>query len=251
MGRPDTGDIESSLRSEAVRSTLQRLHSAAAGDWKKFIGITPRWLAGLATGKKMHETITPAVARDIYMPVSPDKGEFLYITARAIGARNIVEFGTSFGISTIYLAAAVRDNGGGRVIGSEIEPVKHAQAIGNLAAAGLADVSEIRLGDAMHTLRDLPGPIDLVFMDGWKVLYLPLLRQLQPALRPGAVLLADNMLSFRSSLVAFNDYLASPDNGFHAVTLKFGDGLAYAVYLGKPAAYASAEAARSSGASIA
>ncbi|MBM4221958.1 MAG: hypothetical protein FJ170_08430, partial [Gammaproteobacteria bacterium] len=96
MGRPDTGDIESSLRSEAVRSTLQRLHSAAAGDWKKFIGITPRWLAGLATGKKMHETITPAVARDIYMPVSPDKGEFLYITARAIGARNIVAFGPSF-----------------------------------------------------------------------------------------------------------------------------------------------------------
>lgn len=234
MITPGTSHPNSSLHREPVRSTLQRLHGAAAGDWKKFIGITPRWLAGLATGRKMHETITPAVAREIYMPVSPDKGEFLYITARAIGARNIVEFGTSFGISTIYLAAAVQDNGGGRVIGSEIEPTKHAQAVSNLAAAGLAGVSEIRLGDAMHTLRDLPGPIDLIFMDGWKVLYLPLLKQLQPALRPGAVLLADNMLSFRSSLVDFSDYLASGRNGFHAVTLKFGDGLAYAVYLGKP-----------------
>jgi predicted O-methyltransferase YrrM len=232
MTGPATRHHESSLHSPAVSGTLQRLHAAAGGDWKKFIGITPRWLAGLVTGKKMHETITPAVARDIYMPVSPDKGEFLYITARAIGARNIVEFGTSFGISTIYLAAAVKDNGGGRVIGSEIEPGKHAQATANLAAAGLAGVTDIRLGDAMQTLRDIPAPIDLVFMDGWKLLYLPLLRQLQPALRPGAVLLADNMLSFRSSLVAFNEYLASAGNGFHAVTLKFGDGLAYAVYLG-------------------
>jgi len=220
------------LQIEPVRGTLVRLHAEARGDWVKFLGITPRYLAGVLGGRKMHEVITPSVARDIYMPVSPEKGEFLYITARAIGARTIVEFGTSFGISTIYLAAAVRDNGGGRVIGSEIEPAKQARAAANLAEAGLGDFAEVRLGDAMQTLRDVPGPVDMVFMDGWKVLYLPLLRQLQPRLAPGAVLLADNIRSFRSSLTEFLDYLHSADNGFHSVTLGFGDGLEYAVYLG-------------------
>jgi len=75
-----------SLNSEPVQGTLLRLHAAARGDWQKFLRITPRYLAGLVAGRKMHETITPQVARDIYMPVSPEKGEFLYITARAIGA---------------------------------------------------------------------------------------------------------------------------------------------------------------------
>lgn len=221
-----------SLDTDPLRTTLARLHAEARGDWKKFLGITPRYLAGLARGRAMHETITPAVAREIFMPVSPDKGRFLYITARAIGARTIVEFGTSFAISTIYLAAAVRDNGGGRVIGSEIEPFKHDRAARNLAAAGLADIAEVRLGDAMQTLLDVPSPVDLVFLDGWKALYLPLLRQLEPALRPGAVLLADNIRSFRTSLAEFVGYLHSGNNGWHSVTLGFGDGLEYAVYRG-------------------
>ena len=105
------------LRDEPVRGTLLRLHAEARGDWVKFLGITPRYLAGVLRGRQMHEVITPSVARDIYMPVSPEKGEFLYITARAVKAPTIVEFGTSFGLSTIYLAAVVRDNGGGRGIG--------------------------------------------------------------------------------------------------------------------------------------
>jgi predicted O-methyltransferase YrrM len=215
-----------------VCSVLSRLHEAAGGDWAKFLGITPRYLAGLLRGRKMHETITPQITRDIYMPVSPEKGEFLYITARAIGARTIIEFGTSFAISTIYLAAAVKDNGGGTVIGSEIEPAKHEKALANLAAAGLDNIANIRLGDAMQTLREVPAPVDLVFMDGWKVLYLPLLKQLLPYLRPGTVLLADNVRSFRSSLTEFLTYLHSRDSAFHSVTLGLGDGLEYAVYLG-------------------
>ena len=221
-----------SLRTEAVAGTLDRLHQQARGDWARFAGITPRYVAGLLAGRRMHETITPGVARHIYMPVSPEKGEFLYITARALGARNVVEFGTSFGVSTIYLAAAVRDNGGGCVIGSEIEPGKHARAVANLAAAGLGDVAQVRIGDAMETLRNVPRPVDLVFMDGWKQLYLPLLRQLQPSLRPGAVVLADNIRSFRRNVADFLEYVHSTDNGYHSVTLSFGDGMEYAVYSG-------------------
>jgi predicted O-methyltransferase YrrM len=165
--------------------------------------------------------------------VSPDAGRFLYLTARAIGARNVIEYGTSFAISTIYLAAAVRDNGGGRVIGSELEPTKHARATAHLREAGLDDVAEVRLGDARETLaRDLPAPVDLVFLDGWKELYVPMLELLQPHMRPGAVLLADNVRTFKKTLAPFVARVRSGQRGFESVTLPFTSGLEYALRTG-------------------
>ena len=107
--------------------------------------------------------------KEFYLAVSPDTARLLYILARSIQAHSIVEFGTSFGISTIHLAAALRDNGSGRLIGSEFESAKVAKARENLQAAGLSDLVEIREGDALETLaRDLPETIDLVLLDGAK-----------------------------------------------------------------------------------
>lgn len=132
-------------------------------------------------------------AKDLYLAVSPETARLLYMLARATKARSIVEFGTSFGISTIHLAAALRDNGGGRVIGSEFEPSKTAQALKNLREAGLADLVEVREGDALETLaRDLPETIDLVLLDGHKPLYPRILDLIAARLRPGACLVADN-----------------------------------------------------------
>jgi predicted O-methyltransferase YrrM len=117
----------------------------------------------------------------------------LYMLARATGARTVVEFGTSFGISTLHLAAALRDNGGGRVITSEFEPSKAARARGNLDEAGLLDLVEIREGDALQTLRgDLPETLDLVLLDGAKALYPEILGLLECRLKPGALIVADN-----------------------------------------------------------
>ena len=82
------------------------------------------------------------------------------------------------------------DNGGGHVIGSELLATKHAKATANLSRAGLSDVTEVRLGDAMTTLKETPAPIDLVFLDGWKDLYLPVLKLLKPRIRAGALVLA-------------------------------------------------------------
>jgi predicted O-methyltransferase YrrM len=133
-------------------------------------------------------------AKQMYLAVSRDTARLLYLLARSTGARAIVEFGTSFGISTIHLAAAVRDNGGGQLIGSELEPSKSAQARANLAAAGLSDLVDIRDGDALETLaRDLPAAIDLVLLDGHKPLYPRILAMLAPRLRTGACLVADNV----------------------------------------------------------
>jgi predicted O-methyltransferase YrrM len=113
--------------------------------------------------------------------------------ARGCGARTIVEFGTSFAISTLHLAAALRDNGGGRLITSEFEPSKIARARNNLTAAGLMDLVEIREGDALQTLSvDLPETIDLLLLDGAKALYPEILSFVESRLRQGAFLVADN-----------------------------------------------------------
>lgn len=131
--------------------------------------------------------------KDFPLPVSPETGTLLYMLARNSGARSIVEFGTSFGISTLHLAAALRDNGGGRLITSEFEPSKVARAQENLEAGGLADLVEIRAGDALQTLGSgLPDSIDLVLLDGAKALYPEILDLLETRLRPGAIVVADN-----------------------------------------------------------
>lgn len=131
--------------------------------------------------------------KDFPLPVSRQTGRLLYMLARGGNARCIVEFGTSFGISTLHLAAALRDNGGGRLITCEFEPSKAARARGNLTEGGLADLVEIREGDALQTLSaDLPETIDLLLLDGAKSLYPEILALVEDRLRPGAQIVADN-----------------------------------------------------------
>lgn len=131
--------------------------------------------------------------KDAPLAVSPETGHLLYMLARSSRARTIVEFGTSFGISTLHLAAGLRDNGGGRLITTEFEPSKAARARENLIAGGLIDLVEIREGDALKTLSiDLPDPIDLVLLDGAKALYPDILGLLEGHLGPGAIIVADN-----------------------------------------------------------
>lgn len=131
--------------------------------------------------------------KHFHLAVSRETGTMLYMLARAIRARSIVEFGTSFGISTIHLAAALQDNGGGRLIGTEFEPSKVAHARKNVAAAGLSHLVEVREGDALETLaHGLPDLIDFVLLDGAKPLYMKVLSLLEPYLREGALIVADN-----------------------------------------------------------
>ena len=131
--------------------------------------------------------------KNVPLPVSRTTGTLLYMLARSFGARTIVEFGTSFGISTLHLAAALKDNGGGRLITTEFEPSKAARARDHLAAGGLADLVEIREGDALQTLAaDLPDSIDLVLLDGAKALYPDILILVESRLKAGALIVADN-----------------------------------------------------------
>lgn len=222
----------SSLHRDPVRSVLERLHADAKGDRLRFLTLLPTVVGGWIRRKPFMDVITPDVMKEFYIPVSRECGEFLYLTARALGARNVVEFGTSFGISTVYLAAGVRDNGGGIVVGSEIEPSKHAVATANLEQAGLDAIADVRLGDALETLKDVTEPVDLVFLDGWKDLYLPVLELLAPRLRPGAVVVADNIFTFRKALRPYVEHMQSGAHGFASTTLSMGEGFEYSVYAG-------------------
>ncbi len=164
-----------------------------------------------------------------YLAVTPTYGRFIYAMARACKATRIVEFGTSMGISTIYLAAALRDNGGGRLIGSEFQPGKVLRARAHLEAAGLGDLVEIREGDARETLKDAGGEVDLLLVDGAFSLYLPVLKLVEPFLRPGAVILGENAFD-----PAYLNYVRDPANGYIAQTIPLdqGRGNEFAVRVG-------------------
>ena len=210
-----------------VTATLDRLHAAAKGDRWVFARAAPAALWSVLSGGTWIQGALPYL-KDAYIPITEDQGRFLYLTARLLGAKTIVEFGTSFGISALYLATAARANGG-RFIGTEREPNKIAAARANLAHAGLAGVAEIRDGDAMVTLADLAGPIDLVFLDGWKDLYLPVLELLRPKLASRAAVLADNIFTFPTELAPYVAFMRDPANGFESTTLPLGHGMEFSV----------------------
>ncbi|MDX8435932.1 O-methyltransferase [Mesorhizobium abyssinicae] len=164
--------------------------------------------------------------RDLWLAVSPETGTLLYMLARSSGARVIIEFGTSFGISTLYLAAALRDNGGGRLITTEFEPSKVVRAKANLTEGGLIDLVEIREGDALQTLSaDLPDAIDLLLLDGAKALYPEILSLVASRLKPGALVIADNA----DLSPEYLERVRSPASGY--ISTPFGDDVELSVRL--------------------
>jgi predicted O-methyltransferase YrrM len=213
-----------------VKATLDRLHGAARGDMLIFARALPAVVFARLRGRSFAEALAPHLDH-AYIPIHRDAGRFLYLTAHAIDAKLAVEFGTSFGISAIYLAAAMRDRNG-RFVGSEMLAHKITAARSNLAAAGLADYAEIREGNALETFADLPSPIDLVLLDGWKDLYLPMLSLLRPKLRRGSVVCADNIFTFKKTLAPYVAHVNDPANGFRSMTLPLGSGLEYSVCVG-------------------
>ena len=165
--------------------------------------------------------------KDRSLPVARDTAQWLYLLTRTSKARTIVEFGTSFGVSTLHLAAGLWDNGGGHLITTEFEPGKVLKAQANLKAAGLADLVEIRQGDALQTLSsDLPKSIDLVLLDGAKGLYLDVLLALEYRLAPGALVIADDADYCPEYLAHVRD----PASGYLSITLR--DDVEVSMHLG-------------------
>jgi predicted O-methyltransferase YrrM len=184
------------LTTHPVAPLVERLFNEAAeclpSSSAELAGVSPEEIGRLMRSKTEYQDLYGRL-KDFPLAVSRETGALLYMLARSCKARTIVEFGTSFGISTLHLAAALRDNGGGLLVTSEFESSKVARARDNLIAGGLLDLVEIREGDALKTLgRDLPEAIDLVLLDGAKALYPEILALLESRLRPGALIIADN-----------------------------------------------------------
>jgi predicted O-methyltransferase YrrM len=167
---------------------------------------------------------------DKYVALEPAKAELCYLLCRGLKATRVVEVGTSFGVSTLYLAAAVRDNGGGVVIGTEHEAAKAAAARATFADAGVADLIDLREGDLRETLKTIGGPVDFVLMDIWTEMARPAIELIGPHLRPGAMVVADNTSSFRHPYRHFFDYVADPANRLRSMTLPFEGGLELVVH---------------------
>ncbi|MDQ1019015.1 O-methyltransferase [Streptomyces afghaniensis] len=219
MTTPATGAARTSLSDPRVTGVLAEIAAAAEHD-----GDVVRQAYATAAGWDTAPTPMQAaeLCSEAALPVAPDVGRFLYQLVRAMRPGLVVEFGTSFGASTIHLAAALRDNGAGRVIGSELHPDKARRARDNLARAGVTEFAEIRVGDALQQLADPPGLVDMVLLDGWKELYLPVLRVLEPALREGAMVVSDNLPMLEPE---FLEHVRDAGNGYLSQSLSLGEGI--------------------------
>lgn len=206
--------MTSTLTAAPLASLLENLFTQAdAATSSALVGLSEQECERLMHSKTEYLDFYGRL-KDLWLPVSRETGALLYMLARSRQAHHIIEFGTSFGISTLHLAAALRDNGGGRLIGSEFEPGKVRRARENISAAGLADLVEIREGDAMLTLASgLPDMIDLLLLDGAKALYSDILSLVESRLRPGALIIADNADHSPQYLA----YVRAPENGYLSV----------------------------------
>lgn len=218
-----------SLSSGTVAHVLKRLHQEAeAAD----APLMQTYVGEMTNVEQAMRQVVEAETKDLtglyrgfagnFLAVSPQFGRFLYMCARSCKAKRIVEFGSSMGISAIYLATALRDRGGGVLIGTELEPGKAERARANLTAAGLADLVEFRIGDARETLKPgVGGDIDMVMLDGAFTLYLPVLKLLEPHLKPGAIIIGENAFAGAGGYI---EYVRDPQNGYLSLPLSFDPG---------------------------
>jgi predicted O-methyltransferase YrrM len=216
--------MTNTLASSRVQTVLGRLFAAADKDDDRRPSLAPGYRDAPAAERS-------EAAQDLYIPISAEAGQLLYALARSARPQTVVEFGTSFGISTIYLAAAVTDNGTGRVVSTELSQRKVDAATANLAEAGVGGVVTILAGDALETLADVPGPVGLVLLDGWKDLCLPVLRLLEPRLAPGALVVADD-ITF-ASMAEYLDYVRDPAHGYVTVAFPVEDGMEVSCWTGR------------------
>jgi predicted O-methyltransferase YrrM len=202
----------STLTDPKVASALDRMYAESSEQMSTLrSGASPFATLGKdATAQERADALS-----DYYLPVTPEAGRLLYSLVRATRPETVVEFGMSLGLSGIHLAAAVRDNGTGRVVTTELSAAKIATATRNFADVGLADVVTVLEGDALETLGSLDGSVDFLLLDGWKELYLPVITMLEPRLSPGTLVVADN--TNMPDLEGYLDYVRDPVNGYVSV----------------------------------
>jgi predicted O-methyltransferase YrrM len=171
---------------------------------------------------------------EFLIPIGPDTGKLLNVLIRSLPARTILELGTSYGYSTIFLADAARASGG-KVISVDISSDKQRYAEKHLNAAGLNSFVELVTCDARDFIASFMGVLDFVLIDLWKDLYIPCFDLVRPKLSKGAFVAADNILQpefFREEMAAYRRHVAS-QTGFESILLPVGSGIELSRHVGK------------------
>lgn len=225
------------IQDPKLRALLDRLHAASDGQSEELVAYFARRAREGSLDWTRYDDDALRFLGDKLVALDRGKAELCHLLCRALRARRVVEAGTSYGVSTLYLAAAVRENaggerGGGIVIGTESEPAKAAAARAHFAEAGLSDFIDLREGDLRETLRDLEGPVDFALIDIWTPMARPALERISPHLRPGAIVVADNTAQFRDAYADYFAFLHDPRNGFTTATLPFEGGFELSVRVG-------------------
>jgi len=177
--------------------------------------------AAKGMAKSIFRPLQPKDMENVYLPVSREQGEFFYSIIIENQFQSVVEFGTSFGISTLYLAAAVKQTGG-QVITTELLSSKAKTAKKNFEDAQLENFIELRVGDALETLANFNQPIDFLMLDGWKNLYLPLFKELESFFHKDTIIYADNVDMADSQ--PFLDYVYAKSEKYNSQRVHQGKG---------------------------
>ncbi|KAF2969041.1 hypothetical protein GQX73_g4528 [Xylaria multiplex] len=238
--------------SEQVKALLLRLHNSSLAQEEELNkpdeklstlkALKAKGDAGDATALADYQRQFDDLMRDKMIALEQDKALFVYHLCRALSATRIVEAGTSFGLSTIYLALAVGQNASkldpeqgkaAKVIATENEASKAILARQHWKEAGVEVEPwiELREGDLRQTLAsNLPMEIDFVLFDIWTPMVVPTLRLLEPNLKKGAVLVADNVTSSASGYDDFHDYIKTRRNAYRSLVLPYSGGLEFTIY---------------------
>lgn len=217
------------LNDEGLEALVEQLHARSA---EQEPDLERYFAPGLASGKPiaLEEGDPKRFLADKLVALERDKAELCYQLCRALRATRVVEAGCSYGVSTLYLAAAVRDNcradgRAGVVISTEFEPTKAAAARANFATAAMSDLIDLREGDLRETLRDVGGSVDFMLIDIWMSAARPALELVSPHLRPGAVVICDNTTAYRNYYSDYFAFIADPRHRLRTMTLPFSGGL--------------------------
>ena len=219
------------LSDPKIEALLDRMHTLSeTQDEETDAYLTRRERAIAIDQPGFYDEATHRFLSDKMVALQREKAEFCYLLCRSMRAARIVEAGTSFGVSTLYLAAAVRDNqvANGLVIGTEHEPEKIRAALANFKEAGLSDYIDLLEGDLRNTLARIKGPIDFMLVDIWDVAR-PALELVSPLLRPGAVVVCDNTAVDRAEYGSYFEFVHDPRNRFKTMTMPFQGGFELSV----------------------
>ena len=219
--------MTSILNDPKLESLLDCLHAQSDTEVEEIDNyFAQRRRVGTLDIEKPYDNELHLFLSDKMVALDRDKGEFCYQLCRSIGASRIIEAGTSFGVSTMYLAAAVRDNQfkKGVVIGTEHEPEKVKVALQNFEEAGLSEIIDLREGDLRETLKEVGGLVDFMLVDIWNVA-LPALELVSSNLRPGAIVVCDNTTVSAEAYRGYFKFINDPKNQFRTMTIPFRGGL--------------------------